>query len=417
MGARCYGGLVRRLGGGLPAETLLLCSVCKVLAMDDILRVMRYMKSYLSCWMFIVAFLAFVVTAASSLAQSPGASMPSQPAALMDMVAQRNALEVPSLKPWRLVIRVHSIDKPGEGKSGSNAAGTGDTTANRSGDAGGKEIRIEETWVSLHRYKISYQIQDHAWQVYGADTGQMIVGEAARPDFWSQALREFVGPIANNKTRANWTLQVKDQTLGKAKLKCLSVTGYMVNGEIRPGPGMTYCIDADKPNLRIVTEPFSQSRLVRNDVRIFEAQYVPGQVEMVRLGAVEWKAELESLEVMPDVDEAALMAPPEAKPLVRRISVSAEVAKGQLIKQVRPNYPIAPKEMGTSGTVVLDVTIRRDGKVADLHVLSGPAQLRQAALDAVKQWEYRPLLLNGEPVEVDTTINIVFNLATYKVFR
>jgi protein TonB len=59
---------------------------------------------------------------------------------------------------------------------------------------------------------------------------------------------------------------------------------------------------------------------------------------------------------------------------------------------------------------VLSAIIGRDGTVEDLQVVSGPEMLQQAALDSVKQWRYRPYLLNGDPVEVRTTINIIFTL-------
>jgi protein TonB len=76
-----------------------------------------------------------------------------------------------------------------------------------------------------------------------------------------------------------------------------------------------------------------------------------------------------------------------------------------------PIYPVDAKAAHVQGTVVLGAIIGTDGTVKDLHVVSGPDQLQQAALDAVRQWRYRPYLLNGDPVEVRTTINIIFTLA------
>jgi peptidyl-prolyl cis-trans isomerase A (cyclophilin A) len=95
----------------------------------------------------------------------------------------------------------------------------------------------------------------------------------------------------------------------------------------------------------------------------------------------------------------------------RRISISAGVAVGMLISKTTPVYPIDAKKAGVTGTVVLSAVIGRDGIVKELRVVSGPDLLRQAALDAVRQWRYRPYLLNDDPVEVRTTINIIFTLA------
>jgi protein TonB len=77
---------------------------------------------------------------------------------------------------------------------------------------------------------------------------------------------------------------------------------------------------------------------------------------------------------------------------------------------VIPVYPPLPRAVHLQGTVVLQATISRGGTIENLRVMSGPAMLQQAALDAVEQWHYRPYLLNGQPVEVETTVNVIFKL-------
>ena len=62
------------------------------------------------------------------------------------------------------------------------------------------------------------------------------------------------------------------------------------------------------------------------------------------------------------------------------------------------------------GTVVLQATIGKGGEIENLRVVSGPPMLQQAALDAVRSWRYRPFYLNGEPVAVETTVNVIFSL-------
>jgi len=95
----------------------------------------------------------------------------------------------------------------------------------------------------------------------------------------------------------------------------------------------------------------------------------------------------------------------------RIVNISAGVAAGMLIAKTNPVYPVDAKKAGVSGTVVLEAIISEYGEVRALKVISGPAQLQQAALDAVKTWRYRPYLLNGEPVAVRTIVNIIFTLA------
>ncbi|HEY1902012.1 MAG TPA: energy transducer TonB [Terracidiphilus sp.] len=92
------------------------------------------------------------------------------------------------------------------------------------------------------------------------------------------------------------------------------------------------------------------------------------------------------------------------------VRISSGVAASIAIKQALPLYPAIAVEARIQGTVVLAATISKTGTVDDLRVVSGPPLLRQAALNAVSQWRYRPYLLNGEPVAVETTVNVVFNL-------
>jgi protein TonB len=81
-----------------------------------------------------------------------------------------------------------------------------------------------------------------------------------------------------------------------------------------------------------------------------------------------------------------------------------------LLEKTIPDYPAVAKAMGITGTVVLKGTISKAGFLKDLDILSGPPMLRQSALDAVKHWRYRPYLVNNEPVEAVTTINVIFSL-------
>jgi periplasmic protein TonB len=90
--------------------------------------------------------------------------------------------------------------------------------------------------------------------------------------------------------------------------------------------------------------------------------------------------------------------------------VSSGVMEGMLIRKVIPTYPAIGRAVRAQGTVQLQATISREGTIENLRAVSGPTMLQQAAIDAVKQWRYRPYLLNGEPVEVETTINVDFKL-------
>jgi len=91
--------------------------------------------------------------------------------------------------------------------------------------------------------------------------------------------------------------------------------------------------------------------------------------------------------------------------------ISSGVMEGQLIYKVTPRYPAIAVGARVEGTIVLQATISKNGTIENLRVVGGPPMLQQAAIDAVKQWRYRPYMLDGQAVEVETTVNVVFSLS------
>ncbi len=98
------------------------------------------------------------------------------------------------------------------------------------------------------------------------------------------------------------------------------------------------------------------------------------------------------------------------KPKQRRVAVGGQVEAAKLIFQVKPEYPPLAKMARIRGTVRLEAVISTDGTIQNLKVLSGHPLLLKAAIDAVARWRYQPTLLNGEPVEVVTEIDVNFTL-------
>jgi len=103
-------------------------------------------------------------------------------------------------------------------------------------------------------------------------------------------------------------------------------------------------------------------------------------------------------------------APPPPKPKGGPLKVGGNVQAARIVNRVQPVYPPLARQTRISGTVRLHAIIGKDGTIQSLEVLSGHPLLQQAALDAVRQWRYQPTLLNGDPVDVDTTIDVIFSL-------
>ena len=101
---------------------------------------------------------------------------------------------------------------------------------------------------------------------------------------------------------------------------------------------------------------------------------------------------------------------PSLRPTLSTLHVSQGVSTGLLIKKVAPSYPANALRMQVQGDVELMATISKEGNISSIKVLSGDAQLTKAASEAVKQWKYKPYLLNGEPVEIQTQVTVKFRL-------
>jgi periplasmic protein TonB len=102
---------------------------------------------------------------------------------------------------------------------------------------------------------------------------------------------------------------------------------------------------------------------------------------------------------------------PKIEP-VKRIRISQGVTRGMVISKIEPKYPTIAITARITGVVLLKAIISKQGTITELQVVSGHPVLIPAAMDAVKQWRYRPYLLNGEPVEVETTIVVNFDIAS-----
>jgi periplasmic protein TonB len=108
---------------------------------------------------------------------------------------------------------------------------------------------------------------------------------------------------------------------------------------------------------------------------------------------------------------SSVAAVPKLEP-VRRIRVSQGVTQGLLVHRVEPLYPKIALTARITGVVQLKAIIGKDGNIRELQALSGPPLLIPSAIDAVKQWHYRPYLLNGEAVEVETNVTVTFTLSS-----
>jgi protein TonB len=161
-----------------------------------------------------------------------------------------------------------------------------------------------------------------------------------------------------------------------------------------------------KPVARLITSgKLMQPRAIPKEVAVFkEAELPPDVINAGPTGGVFGGIPGQGMVAGP-------VAPPPPKPTTpQRVKQGGNVTAALILTQTRPLYPPLARQARIQGNVVLHAIIDKDGKVAQLEVISGHPLLVQSALDAVKQWRYKPTLLNGDPVEVDTTITVTFTM-------
>jgi periplasmic protein TonB len=164
-----------------------------------------------------------------------------------------------------------------------------------------------------------------------------------------------------------------------------------------------------KPVARLITSgKLMQPKAIPREVAVFkEAELPPDVINNTQQGGV--FGGIPGQGIIGGSGGPSLPPPPKAA-APTRIKQGGQVTAASILNQTKPVYPPLARQARIQGSVILHAIIDKDGRVAQLEVVSGHPLLVQAALDAVKQWRYKPTQLNGDPVEVDTTITVTFSM-------
>jgi TonB family protein len=277
---------------------------------------------------------------------------------------------------------------------------------------------------------------------YGTENGGLQTGDQSPAPWQLDELRhDLVSPLPREEFMATWSLEDGPKEDGADSRRCVTMKRPPAAPAIATVLYGIFCFHPKSAallstgNLDTVQTHFSKSVS-------FQGHFLPGDIELNVRGQVVLSAHLESFETLTKTEEAAIVPPPgtttshEIKvfgmkgsgqpprsvflpgpapgPLQLsgdgKMAISPGTAVGLLNSKVPPVYPPIAKAARVQGTVVLQAVIGKDGQVSELQIVSGPAMLRQAAMDAVKQWTYKPYIFNGKPVEVLTTVNVIFTL-------
>lgn len=176
-----------------------------------------------------------------------------------------------------------------------------------------------------------------------------------------------------------------------------------------PPPPAAAPIKVVKVQTEIVNNQLRAPTKIPKEIKMVKEDEAPPQMAGVAGGVPGGVAGGAMGGVLGGIVGSSLPPPKVAAP--QKVRVSSGVVAGNKLSGPNPTYPAIAKTARIQGTVVLQAEISKSGTIENLHAISGPPMLYQSALDAVRQWRYKPYILNGEPVEVETTIQVNFTLS------
>lgn len=198
------------------------------------------------------------------------------------------------------------------------------------------------------------------------------------------------------------------RTFGKVTLDCFSIPVSDPTGSGRPPE--TFCTEPKGNDLRIQFEG-SSSNTVRNGLGTFKGTTVALQLAISFEQRLAITGKVTTLQAFDPATSNIVLSLPPAASAPAAGGVKAGVTVGKVLSKAAPVYPPLAKANHTSGSVLLHAVISRQGAVTDIVPIASPdTSLTAAAVDAVKQWKYQPFLLNGQPTDFETTIQINFNM-------
>lgn len=232
-------------------------------------------------------------------------------------------------------------------------------------------------------------------------------------------------PVAK-KTHTSWTMVVS--TIVQAAILGVLILIPLIYTEALPKQMLTTFLVAPPPPPPPPPPPIAQIKIVKPVVHLIQQNklmaptVIPKKVNIIKeeenppdvgvqggvVGGVPGGSAGGVLGGIIGGAPGSNLPPPPKAP--QRIHVGGNVQSAKLLRQIIPTYPPIAKTAHISGTVILHAIIAKDGSIQALAYVSGPPLLMRNAMEAVRQWRYQPTELNGEPVEVDTTISVVFTL-------
>jgi TonB family protein len=324
--------------------------------------------------------------------------MPSDPNALMLLAARVNGLSGADMKPWHLKASYQTFDADGKPKD----QGT-----------------FEEWWAGPEKYKISYSSAGFNQVQYRNGKDTWMTGDVKWPPVSEMGVQHYLlRPLPAEDFVERKDIYANDAKIGGVKLKCFRFMSPLDTKAPRiPSVFPVFCFGDNLPAVRVEAEDRELFAEFNNVVR-FDGHYISKQIRVENGEAKKPSLNIDVMEVeaLAGVPDGDFVAPSSATHAPSEensngvVHLSPLVMAGYKIGGSDVRYPLIARQQRVQGIVILLARITKTGDIAKLEAVSGPSLLRDAAVAAVKTWKYKPYLLNGQPVEVETQVSVVFTL-------
>ena len=329
-------------------------------------------------------------------AGNAGPGLPKDPRAIFALADPSYDFNSPELRPWHLKANYQIYDEKGK----PSEQGT-----------------YEYWWASPKVYRSTWTRQNatHSdWHTAEGKHAYLATGE--RLGLFEYKLQnDLLSPIPRiaDLDPSKFRLERESVSSGGVKFPCIMVIPVLpMHGQLQTEPlGLypTYCFDPKLPVLR-TSYSFGTVTTEFNNVVEVQKKYLPREILYFDGKREIFSATIDAVTPLKPSDPAFTPAESATVAKADQAEVSAGVAAGMLLKKQAPDYPLDAKNASFSGNVTLEAIIGTDGGVHDLRVLASPMpSLADSALWAVSNWEYKPYLQDGEPVEMKTTVDVFFS--------
>jgi hypothetical protein len=207
----------------------------------------------------------------------------------------------------------------------------------------------------------------------------------------------------------DWGERSLQRKFGALQLSCTALS--YKGGKNVDENSASFCFETAKPILRYSNSSQRTNQTLFDHISLFQGRYVAVDTQLAFLGKPSLSVHIQSLGALSPADRTGLDAPAAAVSVTTRVQLTSSESENLTLRKVAPQYPSTAKMQGVQGRVIFLTVIGKDGHVLELHPLAGPQPLQKPAADAVRQWTYKPYLVDGEPVEVKTEVYVIFNLA------